>query len=66
MSHTRIPVYYSATPLREDGLWSHRFRQDPSYDPVISPATDLRETSNMYYIETELPGIDGSRNVRIH
>jgi HSP20 family molecular chaperone IbpA len=66
MSHQSTPVHHSAATLPEDGLWSHKFRPDPSHDSVTSPATDLRETANMYYIELELPGIDGSRNIRLH
>lgn len=66
MSHQSITVHRSAATLPEDGLWSHKFRPDPSHDFVTSPATDLRETANIYYIEVELPGVDGSRNIRLH
>ena len=59
-------LHHSASIRPDNGLWSRKSRPDQSHDSVTSPKADLRETTNMYYLEVELPGIGGPRDIEIH
>jgi HSP20 family molecular chaperone IbpA len=59
-------LHHSASTRPDNDLWSRKSRPDQSHDYVTSPKADLRETTNMYYLEVELPGIGGPRDIEIH
>lgn len=66
MSSRSDVLHHSALTRPENGLWSRKSRPDLSHDYVTSPKADLRETTNMYYLEVELPGIGGPHDIETH
>ena len=66
MSHlSHIFHHFAATHPRLD-LSSFESRRDLSYDATPSPKVDLRETTNAYFFEAELPGISGPSDIKMH
>jgi HSP20 family molecular chaperone IbpA len=66
MSHRNNVFHHFAAGRAQNDSFSLESPLDLSHNAISSPKADLRETTNMYYLEAEFSGISGPNDIKIH